>query len=943
MDWLYQYFASINCCSRIVSFQLPGGKYLEFAGRKIKAKPAVISAIQASRDLANGADAFLVHVVSTFSKKKSLADISIVREFSDVFVDDLPGLPPVCDLEFAIDLESGAAPVHKAPYRMAPAELKELKSQLQELVDKGFIQPNYRELNKVTIKNKYPLPQIDDLFDQLQGATTFSKIDLKSGYYQLRIKDQDIPKTAFRSRYGHYEFKVMPFGLANAPAAFVDMMNRVFRPYLDSFVIVFIDDILVYSREPEEHTSHLRLVLGKLRDHQLFANLNKCEFWLEEIKFLGHVMSRDGVAVDPSKVCRRLCSIVWTSHYSYQEKCGVCLVRQMREEFLGVEEEEERVVGYPSRQLKDHEKNYPTYDLELAAVVFALKIWRYYLYGKANLVTDALSRKSYSVDKAELSGLDSLLSEIRRLLAASSQQEEVLNSIHDIRVLDFEELKTLQENDSKLLDIKERVKAEHQRPASYLRPLPIPEWKWDDIAMDFVISLQRTPSGKNSIWEIVRLHGIPKSIVSDRDPRFTSLFWKSLQTALGTKLKFSSAYHPQTDGQSERTIQTLKDMEPTWTKDYSGPEESGSSYKRQDGSYAESSEKLFGHEEDDWMYLKVSPMKDVKRFGKKGKLSPRYVSPFQILEKVEPIAYRIALPEYFGEIHDVFHVSSLKKSFGQQEPRFVDSGSIQLRPDLTYEVVPTWILDRKEQQLRSKSIPLVLVSWGDPLAQDFSWEREADMRKFYPYLFGYDGKVSSVESVWHVIIFWLRRIMHLIMQVSKISNQDVAILNKLEIPILAPKPKQVRVERWSRPQDGWVKLNTDGSSLGNPGLAGAGGVLHDHNEMHSVLEGIRRCYHLGFSHVEIETDSQLLVNWIIKGTYNIWYLEDYWDELHDYIRRMEYRIHYIFHEGNDVADFLVKKGAGGLNMNWVDDSNMPTQLRGILRTDRIKLHYLRIS
>ncbi|XP_040998156.1 uncharacterized protein LOC121244199 [Juglans microcarpa x Juglans regia] len=230
MDWLYQYFASINCRSRIVSFQLPGDKYLEFAGSKIKAKPAVISAIQASRDLANGADAYLVHVVSALSERKSVADIPIVMEFSDVFVDDLPGLPPVRDLEFAIDLESGAAPVHKAPYQMAPAELKELKSQLQELVDKGFIQPS---------------------------ATTFSKIDLKSGYYQLRIKDQDIPKTAFRSRYGHFEFKVMPFGLANAPAAFMDMMNRVFRPYLDSFVIVFIDDILVYSREPEEYASHL--------------------------------------------------------------------------------------------------------------------------------------------------------------------------------------------------------------------------------------------------------------------------------------------------------------------------------------------------------------------------------------------------------------------------------------------------------------------------------------------------------------------------------------------------------------------------------------------------------------------------------------------------------------------------------------------------------------
>ncbi|KAF5475866.1 hypothetical protein F2P56_007628 [Juglans regia] len=206
---------------------------------------------------------------------------------------------------------------------------------------------------------------------------------------------------------------------------------------------------------------------------------------------------------------------------------------------------------------------------------------------------NALSWKSYSVDEAESPGLDSLLFGMRRPLAESSQQEEMLTSIHDIRVLDFEELKTLQDNDSKLVipthsEFKERilteahaapysvhhgstkVKAEHQRPAGYLQPLPIPEWKWDDIAMDFVIGLPRTPSGKNSIWEIVCLNGIPKSIVSDRDPRFTSHFKKNLQTALGTKLKFSSDYHPQTDGQSERTIQTLEDMLRAWVLDFKG-------------------------------------------------------------------------------------------------------------------------------------------------------------------------------------------------------------------------------------------------------------------------------------------------------------------------------------------------------------------------------------
>ena len=161
---------------------------------------------------------------------------------------------------------------------------------------------DYRQLNKVTVKNWYPLPRIDDLFDQLQGARVFSKINLRSGYHQLRIRAEDVPKTAFRTRYGHFEFLVMPFGLTNAPAAFMDLMNRVFHNYLDRFVIVFIDDILVYSRSDEEHVQHLRVVLQTLREQQLYAKFTKCEFWLREIGFLGHIVSAEGIFVDPQKV-----------------------------------------------------------------------------------------------------------------------------------------------------------------------------------------------------------------------------------------------------------------------------------------------------------------------------------------------------------------------------------------------------------------------------------------------------------------------------------------------------------------------------------------------------------------------------------------------------------------------------------------------------------------
>ena len=200
------------------------------------------------------------------------------------FPEDLPGLPIDREIEFCIDLVPGTQPISIPPYRMAPAELRELKVQLQDLLDKGFVRPSaspwgapvlfvkkkdgalrlcidYRQLNKATIKNKYPLPRIDDLFDQLQGARFFSKIDLRSGYHQLKIRDSDVPKTAFRTRYGHYEFLVMSFGLTNAPAAFMDLMNRIFRPFLDQFVIVFIDDILIYSVNREQYAEHLRVVL----------------------------------------------------------------------------------------------------------------------------------------------------------------------------------------------------------------------------------------------------------------------------------------------------------------------------------------------------------------------------------------------------------------------------------------------------------------------------------------------------------------------------------------------------------------------------------------------------------------------------------------------------------------------------------------------------------
>ncbi|GJT81663.1 putative reverse transcriptase domain-containing protein [Tanacetum coccineum] len=259
------------------------------------------------------------------SDQKQLENIPVVREFSKVFPEDIPRLPPIGQVEFQTDLIPGAAPVARAPYRLAHSEMQELSNQLQELADRGFIRPStspwgapvlfvkkkdgsfrmcidYRELNKLTVKNRYPLPRIDDLFDQLQGSNTYSKIDLRSGYHQLRVRDEDIPKTAFRTRYGHYEFQVMPFGLTNAPAVFMDLMNRVCKPYLDKFVIVFMNDILIYSRNKGEHEAHLRIILELLKKEKLYAKFSKCDFWISTVQFLGHLIDTQGIHVDHAKI-----------------------------------------------------------------------------------------------------------------------------------------------------------------------------------------------------------------------------------------------------------------------------------------------------------------------------------------------------------------------------------------------------------------------------------------------------------------------------------------------------------------------------------------------------------------------------------------------------------------------------------------------------------------
>ncbi|GJU12266.1 putative reverse transcriptase domain-containing protein [Tanacetum coccineum] len=371
------------------------------------------------------------------------------KDFPEVFPEDLPGLPPTRQVEFHIQLIPRAAPVARAPYRLAPAEMKELAKQLKELSDK--------------VKNRYPLPRIDDLFDQLQGSSIYSKIDLRSGYHQLRVREEDIPKTAFRTRYGHYEFQVMPFGLTNAPAVFMDLMNRVCKPYLDKFVIVFIDDILIYSRNEKEHEEHLKIILELLKKEELYAKFSKCEFWINTVKFLGHVIDSSGIHVDPAKIeavknwaspttpseIRQFLGLAgyyrrFIEGFSKIAKPMTELTQKDKKFDWGEEQESAfqllkqklcdapilalpegsddfvvycdasikglgvvlmqrtKVIAYASRQLKVHEKNYTTHDLELGAVVFALKIWRHYLYGTKCVVFTDHKSLQHILDQKEL-------------------------------------------------------------------------------------------------------------------------------------------------------------------------------------------------------------------------------------------------------------------------------------------------------------------------------------------------------------------------------------------------------------------------------------------------------------------------------------------------------------------------------------------------------------
>ncbi|GJW79645.1 putative reverse transcriptase domain-containing protein [Tanacetum coccineum] len=695
------------------------------------------------------------------SEEKRLEDVPIIWEFLEVFPDDLPGLSPARQVEFQINLVPGVAPVALTPYRLAPAKMKELSTQLQELSDKGFIRPSSSPWGAPVLFVKKKNGSFQMCIDY--RSRVYSKIDLRSGYHQLRVREEDIPKTAFRTRYGHYEFQVMPFGLTNAPAVFMDLMNRVCKPYLDRFVIVFIDDILIYSKSRKEHEGHLRLILKLLKEEKLYAKFLKCEFWLSKVQFIGYVIDSEGIHVDPAKIE----SIKdWASPKTPTE------IRQ----FLGLAEKAEAVFqllkqklcSEPILALPKGSENFMGMErikpLRVRALVMTISL---------DLPKQILSAQSEA--RKEENFINEDLHDMINKLEPRADGTLCLNNQNKM----YQDLKKLywwpkMEAEiatyvSKCLTCA-KVKIKYQKSSGWLVQLEIPQWKWENITMDFVTKLPKTATGQDTIWvivdrltksahflpmreddtlekltrqylkEVVSKHRVPVSIIFYRDGKFTSHFWNSLNKALGTRLDMSTAYHPETDGQREMTIQMLEDMLRACVLDFGNGwdrhlplvEFSNNNsyhtsvkaapfealYGRKSRSpiclaefgdsqltgleiIHETTEKIF--QVGDKVMLKVSPWKGVICFGKRGKLNPHYIGPFKIIAKVGTVAYRLKLPEKLSRVHSTFHVSKLKKCMAD-EPLAIPLDEIQVRRN-------------------SRRGP------------EFTWEREDQMQKKYPHLF----------------------------------------------------------------------------------------------------------------------------------------------------------------------------------------------------------------
>ncbi|GJU30777.1 putative reverse transcriptase domain-containing protein [Tanacetum coccineum] len=779
MDWLVKYQAIIVCAEKIVC--IPWGNetlivYGDESNRGYEAHLHIISYTKTQEYMLKGCPVFLANVntkeTEDKSEKKRLEDVPIVQDFPDVFPEDFL--------------------VARAPYRLAPSEMKELSEQLKELSDKGFIRPSsspwgapilfvkkkdrsfqmcidYRELNKLTVKNRYLLLRIDDLFDQLQGSSVYSKIDLRLGYHQLRVREEDIPKTAFRTRYGHYEFQVMPFSLIKAPAVFMNLMNRVSKPYLDKFVVVFIDNILIYLKNKQEYEEHLKLILELLKKKELYAKFSKFEFWIPKVQFLGHMIESQGLVgyyrrfiEGFSKIAKPMTKLTHAPTLALLEGSKDfiiyydALIKGLGAILMQTEKTEARkpeniknkdVGGMLLENSKDPEK-LRTEKLEPRADGTLCLNGRSWLpcYGDLRTVIMHESHKSkYSIHP----GSDKMYQDLKKLYWWPNMKANIATYV------------------SKCLTCA-KVKAEHQRPLGLLVQPDIPQWKWDTIIMDFVMKLPKLSQGYDTIWVIVDRLTKSAIFVPMRETgpleKLARLYLKEVVTR----------HEIPTDGQSEGTIQTFKDMLHAYAIDFrkgwvnhlplvefsynnsyhtsikAAPFEALYDQKcrspvcwaevgqvqltgleivqettekiihikqrmqaarDRQKSYTNLKCKPMDFQVGDKVMLKVSRWKGVVCFGKWGKLSPRYVRPFKVLEKVGSIAYRLELPQELSGVHNTFHISNLKKCYAD-EPLAIPLDGLHFDDKLQFVEEPVKIIDREVKKLRllSNIVPSTLDS-----------------------------------------------------------------------------------------------------------------------------------------------------------------------------------------------------------------------------------------
>nr|GEX26355.1 hypothetical protein [Tanacetum cinerariifolium] len=608
MDWLAKYHAVIVCDEKVVRIPY-GDEVLIIRGDdcdgESRSKLNIISCMKTHNYIEKGCQVYLAQVTSKKTEdkleEKRLEDMSIVREFPEVFPKDLPGLPPARQVEFQINLVPGALVLF----------VKKKDGSFWMCID-------YRELNKLRVKNRYPLLRIDNLFDQLYGSRVYSKTDLRFGYHQLIVREEDILNTAFRT-------------------------------------------LMVTTSSRKEHEGHLRLILKLLKEEELYAKFLKCEFWLSKVQFLRHVIDMEGIHIDPTKI----------------ESIKDWASPKTPTEIQGVEHETTTMVRVVER-------------LRLALIMHESHKSKYSIHPKSDKMYQDL-KKLYWWPNIEAK----IATYVRKCLTCA------------------------------------KVKIECQKPSGLLVQPEIPQWKWENITMDFVTKLPKTETGQDTIW-------------------------KSLNKALGTRLDMSTTYHPQTDGQSERTIQTIKAApfealygckcrSPIcWAEvgysELTGPEiihettekivqiksRIQAAYDRQK-SYADARQKPLEFQVGDKVMLKVSPRKGVIRFGKRGKLNPRYIGPFKIIAKAGTKCM-------------------------SDEPLAIPLDEIQVDDKLHFIKEPIEIMDREVKRLNQSRIPIVKVRWKSRRGLEFTWEREDQMQKKYPHLFPNFAPVANATSASTLIV-----------------------------------------------------------------------------------------------------------------------------------------------------------------------------------------------